>query len=548
MLTRLSSSSSSFCSAERWRRSFSRTHASSWSSLDSSLDSSDDSKRSRICVGVGGNLGDRLQNFAKTLDLLSQNGFDLVKAASLYETKPEDVEDQPRFLNSAVVLTHSNRWTIRECLRKLKDIEREMGRDVENTTKGPRPVDLDVLFSEKTPLFRGKSGVGRSEKRSLSIASNDDLDVEVPHPRIKERPFVLAPIADLSPKEEFDKNGDVSITFVNQMIAATKIWRTRFCGEETLMGTDVIQRVAPFKRNFPLEPYEGESKVMGVLNVTPDSFSDGGMFNSSVETALRRAEQLASQGARIIDVGGQSTRPGASKISASEEISRILPILKVIVERFKNDPRNIAVSVDTFYGEVVRVADEIGVDIINDVSGGDWDDDMLSAVSNTSAPLAYIVSHQRENPEIMGKNAFYDTGCVAKTVGDEIASQFHRKISPARIVPWRCWIDPGFGFAKSSEHCEELLSNLKDIRKSLHANGCAGLAKAPMLVGMSRKRFIGNMLAKTKGSVDTISFEERDNASAAATVVALMSGANVVRAHEVRKHVEAARVTDVLKK
>ena len=150
-----------------------------------------------------------------------------------------------------------------------------------------------------------------------------------------------------------------------------------------------------------LEPHEKRSRIMGVLNVTPDSFSDGGVFNTSVSTALRRAEQLVDEGARIIDVGGQSTRPGASRVSAADEIARVAPVLKAICERFKNDPRNVAVSVDTFYGEVVKAADEIGVDIINDVSGGDWDAEMLSAVANTKVPLAYILSHQRGSPDIM---------------------------------------------------------------------------------------------------------------------------------------------------
>ena len=115
----------------------------------------------------------------------------------------------------------------------------------------------------------------------------------------------------------------------------------------------LLQRVVPFKRNMKLEPYEKRSRIMGVLNVTPDSFSDGGVFNTSVSTALRRAEQLVDEGARIIDVGGQSTRPGASRVSAADEIARVAPVLKAICERFKNDPRNVAVSVDTFYGEVV---------------------------------------------------------------------------------------------------------------------------------------------------------------------------------------------------
>ena len=117
-------------------------------------------------------------------------------------------------------------------------------------------------------------------------------------------------------------------------------------------------------------------------------------------------------------------------MSAADEIARVAPVLEAICERFKNDTRNIAVSVDTFYGEVVKVADAIGVDIINDVSGGDWGEGMLSAVANTKVPLGYVLSHQRGNPQVMSKNASYPVGSVAKTVGDEIASQYLRKVLP----------------------------------------------------------------------------------------------------------------------
>ena len=453
------------------------------------------------------------------------------------------IENQPKFLNSAVVLRHPREWSILECLGKMKDIEREMGRDVHNTDKGPRVIDLDILFSEKEPMVR----YDPPSQPSSFASSYEKFWLEVPHARIKERAFVLAPIADLTEKMSFDKSGDVSITMANQMTAMAKLWKEK---ERIMLANNfeendvLLQRVAPFKRNMRLEPYEGQAKVMGVLNITPDSFSDGGVFNTSVSTALRRAEQLANEGARIIDVGGQSTRPGASRVSAADEISRVAPVLQAICERFKNDPRNIAVSVDTFYGEVVKVADKIGVDIINDVSGGDWDEEMLSAVANTKVPLGYILSHQRGNPEIMSKNASYPVGSVAKTVGDELASQFSRKVSPAGISAWRCWIDPGFGFAKSEKQCVELLSDLRDVRASLAKNECGGLASAPMLVGMSRKRFVGNMLGDEKGK--DVPKEARDVASAAAAVVALMNGANAVRAHDVKLHADVAKVTDAV--
>ena len=535
------------------------------SSSSESSSSSTSGKFADVCVAIGSNLdvlggedadsSSRFQHFHVALRLLQERGFEIKKLASVYETKPVDtlIENQPKFLNSACVLRHPREWSVLECLGKMKDIEREMGRDVYNTDKGPRVIDLDILFSEKEPMVRYDPPPFPSSSSSSLSSYEKKFWLEVPHGRIKERAFVLAPIADLTEKMSFDKSGDVSITMANQMTAMARLWKEE---ERRIMQTPtknfeeaseddiLLQRVAPFKRNMRLEPYEGRAKVMGVLNVTPDSFSDGGVFNTSVSTALRRAEQLADEGSRIIDVGGQSTRPGASRVSAADEIARVAPVLEAVCERFKNDQRNIAVSVDTFYGEVVKVADAIGVDIINDVSGGDWDEGMLSAVANTKVPLGYVLSHQRGNPQVMSKNASYPVGSVAKTVGDEIASQYLRKVLPSGISAWRCWIDPGFGFAKSEEQCVELLSDLKDVRASLAKNECGGLAKAPMLVGMSRKRFVGNMLVDEKRK--DVPKDARDVASVAAAIVALMNGANAVRAHDVKLHADIAKVADAV--
>jgi len=516
-----------------------------------------DLTRSReICVAIGSNLGNTFENFHSALLLLNEHGFETKRLGSLYETKPDGSAarsiDERKFLNSAMILSHAEARSAQECLKELKEIERKLGRDVNDKSKGPRVIDLDILFSEKEPIVdvRGSSfRYGSSEHdREGGVYK---WEVQVPHPRVKERAFALAPVADLCEKTSFSKT-DVSISMENQMIAAKKAWEVM----RVNVDEDVIRRVAPFKRDSELEPYEKYSKIMGVLNITPDSFSDGGLYNANVETAVRRAEQLANEGARIIDVGGQSTRPGASRVSASDEISRVAPVLRAICKRFKNDPRNIAVSIDTFYGEVVKMADQIGIDIINDVSGGDWDDQMLSAVANTKSPLAYILSHQRGNPEIMSANALYDIGKVAKTVGDEISAQYFDKLLPLGITSWRCWIDPGFGFAKTSEQCVELLSDLKNIRKSLAINESAGLAHVPMLVGMSRKRFIGNMMQNNNNSnnnngnsdnnAEIIAKDERDVASAAAAVIALTNGANFVRAHDVILHFKMCKVADSL--
>jgi len=259
--------------------------------------------------------------------------------------------------------------------------------------------------------------------------------------------------------------------------------------------------------------------VMGILNVTPDSFSDGGRF-PDVEAAFARAERMVQEGADIIDVGGESTRPGWQPISAEEELSRIIPVVRRIASSL-----DVPVSVDTMKPEVARAAMEAGASIINDVNGL-RNEGMLSAVKETGA--AAVVMHMRGTPQDM--HAEVDASAYFDVISD-VMWYLNGRIEAAKaagIPSERLIVDPGLGFGKSFEHNIELLRRCREVR-------CLG---APMLIGASRKRFIGQLTERLP--------EQRLGGSVGAAVMAAVNGASIVRVHDVDATVQALRVADAL--
>jgi 2-amino-4-hydroxy-6-hydroxymethyldihydropteridine diphosphokinase/dihydropteroate synthase len=270
--------------------------------------------------------------------------------------------------------------------------------------------------------------------------------------------------------------------------------------------------------------------------VTPDSFSDGGAHHG-VDAAVRHARDMVAAGATIIDVGGQSTRPGATRVSPEEELARVVPVVRALAAEY--DGRDdVFISIDTFYGAVASAAAEAGADIINDVSGGTWDAAMLPTVARLEKPLPYVVMHVRGDPSNMQSSANTPyAGHMCDEVGDGLLSTARRCVEQG-IEPWRLWIDPGIGFAKTSRANIELLRDLPRVRSRLAPLGGA-LMNAPMLVGASRKRFLGEISGKAEAS-------ERDAASIAALVAAVRGGADIVRVHNVPLSADASRVSDAL--
>ncbi|MDT4933160.1 MAG: dihydropteroate synthase [Pseudonocardiales bacterium] len=256
--------------------------------------------------------------------------------------------------------------------------------------------------------------------------------------------------------------------------------------------------------------------VMGVLNVTPDSFSDGGRY-PSVDAAVAHAVEMRASGADLIDVGGESTRPGAQRVDAAEEIRRVLPVIECLVQE------RIPLSVDTYRAEVAAAALQAGASVVNDVSGGLGDADMLAVVRDAGCP--WILMHWRGHSASMQQLAHYDD--VVADVRAELIARVDAAVSggvdPAAIV-----LDPGLGFAKTAAHNWSLLAELDSLVR----------LGFPVLVGASRKSFLGRLLAGPDGTPRPV--DDREHATTALTAYAALRGAWGVRVHEVGPSVDAA--------
>lgn len=252
--------------------------------------------------------------------------------------------------------------------------------------------------------------------------------------------------------------------------------------------------------------------------MTPDSFSDGGLYLDP-ERALEYAHQMIDEGADLIDIGGESTRPGAEPVSAEEELSRILPPVKRLVEKLP-----VPISVDTYKADVAAVVLAEGADLINDVSALGFDPRMASVVADAGAGL--VLMHMRGTPRTMQEDPRYDD--VVVEVREYLQERIHLAeacgVHREAIV-----VDPGIGFGKRAEHNLTLLNRLAELR----------VLEKPILVGPSRKSFIGSIL--------DLPVEERLEGTAAAVAAAIWQGAHIVRVHDVRAMVRVARMTDAIR-
>jgi len=263
----------------------------------------------------------------------------------------------------------------------------------------------------------------------------------------------------------------------------------------------------------------GRTRVMGIVNVTPDSFSDGGRFLDAA-TATRHGVALLERGADLLDVGGESTRPGAGRVDPQEELRRVRPVVAALVAE------GAVVSVDTTRGEVARACLDAGASVVNDVSAGQADPDVLIATAEAGA--VYIAMHGRGPSASMQQRAVYDDVVV------EVCQELQRRREAARAagIADACLVlDPGLGFGKLPEHSRQLVRALPEL---------VAMLDAPVLVGASRKGFLGALLPGPDGAPRPA--DERDAATAALTVLAAQAGAWAVRVHDVRPSADAVRV------
>lgn len=452
----------------------------------------------RVYVAVGSNLGNRFESISSSVaQLCSDERVRLVRTSFLHETAPMYVKHQPAFLNG--VLEVETCLDPIDLLKRLKEVEENMGRDLTGMRNGPRPVDLDIIFY----------GVA-DDKQSLLLESDV---LTVPHPRIGEREFVLVPLTDL--KADNVHHPSLNLT-VGELYSRLK--------NNSGFKPEAV-RILPLPRDRML--FFNETIIMGILNVTPDSFSDGGKYNRSVQVATEKALQMERDGAGIIDIGGESTRPGALELKIEEELKRTIPV--VVGIRARSD---VPISIDTRHSAVARAAIEAGADIINDVSGGTFDDAMFATAADLGVPI--ILMHMRGTPETMQSMTEY-----RDVVVDVVASLMDRSKAAevAGIPRWMQVLDPGIGFAKDLSGNLMLLKKLNTLRSSID--------NMPILLGTSRKGFIGEITGEAEAA-------ERDFGSVASSVAALCLGnndsigSNILRVHNVKGAKQAAMIMDAI--
>lgn len=257
---------------------------------------------------------------------------------------------------------------------------------------------------------------------------------------------------------------------------------------------------------------------MGILNVTPDSFSDGGQFNT-LKTAIAQGHRLVADGADLIDIGGQSTRPGAVQISLEEELNRVIPVIKALRAEI-----SLPISIDTTRAEVAEAAIAVGADIINDISGGTFDPQMFPCVAELDVPI--IVMHLRGTPQTMQQLTQYQDIIeeILQFLAERVHCALEKGIKRSHLI-----IDPGIGFAKNYDQNLELLRKLATFRA----------LDLPLLVGVSRKSFIGHILQQNDP-------QQRVWGTAAACCAAIAGGADILRVHDVAPIRQVCQVADAI--
>eukprot|EP00127_Corallochytrium_limacisporum_P003700 Clim_evm32s152 gene=Clim_evmTU32s152 len=443
-------------------------------------------------IAIGANDGDAYASIELALNMLKKVlSIEYLSLAWLYESAPQYVEDQPRFLNSAC--SFHTIAAPRELLKVLKDIETAVGRQ-KTFRFGPRKIDLDIIYMG-------------------SLVHKDDV-LEVPHPRAYEREFVLRPLCDIAP--EF-------VCPVHKKSVAQQLIDLLGDPKQGTKGSGTpdytLHRVIPLRKRGCDTPtaflHLNEPILMGIINVTPDSFSDGGDFLDPA-AAVKQAFSLAEAGAGIIDIGAQSTRPGADDVGSEVEKERVIGIIKELRANGFKKP----ISIDTFRSEVADLALQAGADIINDVSGGNKDPKMLDLAAQTGVPI--ILMHTRGDSKTMQTMTEYKSG-VARVVKWALAGLVERA-EHAGIWRWNVILDPGIGFAKTCEQSLEVMNGVTP-RSTDHSQ---------MLIGTSRKSFIGKILGKDA--------RDRDFGTAATVCHALDRRINIIRVHNVDAMADVVKV------
>ncbi|SCU96793.1 LADA_0H02784g1_1 [Lachancea dasiensis] len=516
-------------------------------------------KSSTAFLAFGSNVGDRLSNIQYAIDLLAAHPeVEVRQVSSIFESEPMYFQDQRLFLNGCIEV--ETQLIPRELLELCKQIEYEELKRVKEFDNGPRSIDLDIIFY--------KNGDG-----DHIVLTTEDL--VIPHPRLLERTFVMEPLCELISHDEVHPvTAEPVFVHLNQVYDQERdadiLWKVI-----PLPQVDGKDRFLKFKNkpksgitansDVPVSDTISPTLTMGILNTTPDSFSDGGCFNDNLDLQLSRVKSIVQEVLNlskqvIIDIGGCSTRPNSKQATLQQEIERTIPLLRAIRACSSLPQSQMVLSIDTYRSEVAQLAIEAGVDVINDISGGKFDPKILSVVAK-NPNVAYAMSHIRGSIHNMNEKTNYDEGfesddvrerCgglefpegkapLIRVLGRELASQYTTAVGFG-VKRWQILLDPGIGFAKHSAQNLEIIRNLGILKNySMQTNSTfVNFRNIPVLVGPSRKKFIGHITGDTKNASD------RDFVTGAVASACVGYGADIVRVHDTANCVKSIKMADAL--
>lgn len=487
-------------------------------------------------IALGSNIGDRIGNIEKAVDMLAKaDDCKLVDTSFLYETEPMYVMDQAKFINGACRI--ATRLTPPDLLTLCQMIEKAIGRDKTGVPiKGPRCIDLDILFYDRLEL--------------------DTPNLCIPHPGITEREFVLKPLIDILPDYRHPGNSR-TVAQLHSILVNSESYVKEDMSRVLSVDSSTNSSASIWK-------WGSRTFIMGIINTTPDSFSDG-VDNVDANTAIQTAKRMVEEGVDILDVGGMSTAPNTVEISEEEEIARVVPVIKAI----RKAGLSVPISIDTFRASVAKQALSAGANMINDVSAGARDSNMFSVARQHHCPI--VLMHIRGDSKTMNNLTHYTDGDIVGIVRRELEARLELALREG-IHRWNIILDPGIGFAKDLQGNLQLLSGLASLqlsssgmstvhrsrsRSSSPAPFTAGneiegdtpsldsltpnynLRSFPLLLGASRKKFLGTITGKTNA-------KDRMASTAAACTAGILAGVDLLRVHDVKEMVDVAKTADAI--
>lgn len=453
-----------------------------------------------IFLGLGTNVGDRLANLQVAVDGLFPQ-VQVERVSSIYQTPPWGYTDQDDFLN--IVVQASTTLSPKDLLHTIKDLETQVGRKA-TFRWGPREIDIDILFYDD---------------RVLELAG-----LNIPHQRLHERAFVLVPLAEIAPEKVHPALGQTTAELLKEVDASGV---TRYPQQIHLEEKQPMHD--SLKIGDTLFTWGRQTYVMGILNITPDSFSGDGLAQKTdpVTAAVAQAKQFEQAGAHILDIGGESTRPGSEPVGAAEELARVVPVVRAIAAE-----TSLPISIDTYKAEVAAAALDAGAALINDVWGLKADPEIAGLAAERHVPV--IMMHNRSTPksaEVQQRLGGRYVGVEYDNLIEDIKRELMESVELARqagVSDSHMILDTGIGFGKTVTQNLELLNRTDEIR-------ALGF---PVLIGSSRKSFIGYTL--------DLPPDQRDEGTAATVAVAIVRGADIVRVHNVSMMSRIARMTDAI--